>query len=343
MGRLLAGLLSVGVMCAVLFSFQTASAENGETVQSVVGVDSLPSVMWSFPSLLNPHGTDEIDYDMDATSFTSYEANVRFKKLNAALGFSAVVNDNVAGEVDRYAGYVSVKNVFVRYSQGKIRGSADWNGTLASGMAPSFDYDHDVQSYEINYMFNDNGPDQAGMTAGWYAGLGYTTMTVPIEIHTMTTPGGKKNQVYGVPIYDDAFEVTAYCAQFGFDNMVGAMAKGRIKPGDINFFGHAQDTLGFGQGTVSPESAAWAEELNPGRTFMDRKSIVAYLQNDTTLGFYWAPSLLKGHAVVALGYNLNFSFIGTFTGGADDATELGYDASFGLLRHGPQLRAYATW
>ncbi|MBU1169511.1 MAG: hypothetical protein KKD44_08105 [Proteobacteria bacterium] len=344
MDRIFVRLLPAIVLCAVLFSFQVVCAEdNGETIQSVVGVDTLPHVVWSFPSLLNAHGTDEIDYDMDATQFTSYEANVRFNRFHTALGLSAVVDDNVVGEVDRYAGYIAVKNIFIRYSQGKIKGTADWNGSLATGMAPAIAYDHDVRSYEINYMFNDNGPDKAGMTAGWYVGMGYTTMTVPIEIHTMTTTGGKENQIYGVPVYDDAFEVTAYCAQFGFDTMLGDMAKGRVKPGDIKFFAHAQDTLGFGQGTVSPESAAWAEELNPGRTFMNKDSFIVYLQNDSTLGFFWAPSLLRGHAVLALGYNLNFSVIMSFSGGASDATELGYDASFGLLRHGPQFRAYATW
>lgn len=344
MVRLFVRFLPSCALFTVLFSFHVVFAgDNGETVQSVVGVDTLPHVVWSFPSLLNPHGTKEIDYDMDATSFTSYEANVRINKLHTTLGLNAVVDDNIAGEIDRYAGYVAVKNIFVRYSQGKIKGSADWNGSLATGMDPSFTYDHDVRSYEINYMFDDKGPDQAGMTAGWYVGLGYTTMTVPIEIHTMTTPGGKENQVYGVPVYDDAYDVAVYCAQFGFDTMVGEMAKGRIKPGTIKFFAHAQDTMGFGQGTVSSESAAWAEELNPGRTFMDKKSFVVYLQNDSTLGVFWAPSLLRGHAVLALGYNLNFNALITFGGAASDASELGYDASYGMFRHGPQFRAYATW
>ena len=338
------GMLFVsGGLFFVLFSFNLGAEEDQGAVQSVVGVDYLPHVVWSFPSLLNPHGTDDIDYDMDATGFTSYETNVRIKKLNMALGLNAVVEDDLVGEVDRYAGYIAIKNIFFRYAQGSIKGTADWKGTLAPGMASTFDYDHPVRSYEINYLFNDNGPDQTGMTMGWYAGVGYTTMKAPLEIHTLVTPGGKENQVYGVPVYDTSYEMEAFCIQFGFDNMMGEIAKGRIKPGAVKFFAHAQDTMGFGKGTMGSDSVAYAEALNPGRTFVDRKSFITYLQNDSTMGFFWAPSLFRGHGVVALGYNLNFSCIISFGGAAEDATELGYDASYGLLRHGPQLRVYATW
>ncbi len=313
-------------------------AEPGGAIQSVIGVDVMPRVEWSFPSILNAHGTDEMDYDMEATGFTSYSTNVRINKINTSLGLSAVVEDDLVGDVDQFAGYVAVKNVFFRYSLGKIRGTGVWTGDLATGMSRDFAYDHDVKSYEINYMF---GNKESGM--GMYAGIGYAEVTVPIEIHTLVTPGGKENQKYGIPVYDDAYEVKAYCAQFGFDTMMGDMASGNIRPGSVRFFAHGQDTLGFGNGEVASVSAAFAEELNPGRTFVDRKSFVGYLQNDTTLGFYWAPSFLYGHGVVGLGYNINFCMVVTFDGAAEEATELGYDASFGTFRHGPQLRVYATW
>ncbi|GAB6097107.1 hypothetical protein JCM14469_33610 [Desulfatiferula olefinivorans] len=331
--------LSFCIILTFFFCVSPSSARaGGDIIQSVVGVDTLPHVVWSFPSFLNPHGTDDIDYDMDASSFTSYTANVRINKIQASLGLSAVIDDEVIGEVDRYTGYLAVKNIFARYSLGTIRGTADWTGTLATGMPAAMAYDHDVTSYELNYLFNSD------KTMGWYVGLGYTTMTVPIEIHTMTTPGGKENQVYGVPVYDNGYEADLYCFQFGFDTMMGEMAGGLIQPGTVKFFAHAQDSIGFGRGTVSPESAAWAEELNgPGRTFEDRESFVAYLQNDSTMGFFWAPSLLGGHGVLALGYNLNFCFLATFEGAAEHADELGYDASYGMLRHGPQFRLYATW
>jgi hypothetical protein len=343
MMRFFGRFLVLGVLFCFLFPIYLGAEEDKNAVQSVVGVDYLPHVVWSFPSLLNPHGTDEIDYDMEAVAFTSYEANVRINKLKTTLGLTAVVDDSLVGDVDRLAGYAATKNFLFRYSQGKIKGSADWTGATAPGMAQSFDYDHPVTSYEINYMFGDKGPDESGMTFGWYAGVGYTTLKVPIEIHTLITPGGKENQVYGTPVYDNGYDAKLYCAQFGFDTMLGEMAKGRIVPGTIKFFGHTQDTLGFGEGTISPESVAYAEALNPGRTFVDREGFITYVQNDSTMGVFWAPSFFKGHGVIALGYNLNFSFIATFGGAAERANELGYDASFGLLRHGPQLRVYATW
>jgi hypothetical protein len=337
------GKRAASIICFfILLTARGFAEEGGGSIQFVIGVDVMPRVEWSFPSLLNPHGTDEMDYDMEATGFTSYSTNVRFKKINATLGLNAVVEDDFVGDVDQFAGYVAVKNIFFRYSLGKIRGTGKWTGT-DNVLPRSFEYDHDVKSYEINYMFGKKDGESPDMNMGWYAGIGYAALTVPIEIHTLTTPGGKENQVYGVPVYDDAYEVKAYCAQFGFDTMMGDMAGGNVKPGTVKFFGHGQDTLGFGSGEISPESVAYAETLNPGRTFVDRKSFVGYLQNDTTMGVYWAPSILGGHGVLALGYNINFSMVVTFEGAAEEATELGYDASFGTFRHGPQFRVYATW
>ncbi len=108
-------------------------AEPGGAIQSVIGVDVMPRVEWSFPSILNAHGTDEMDYDMEATGFTSYSTNVRINKINTSLGLSAVVEDDLVGDVDQFAGYVAVKNVFFRYSLGKIRGTGVWTGDLARG------------------------------------------------------------------------------------------------------------------------------------------------------------------------------------------------------------------
>ncbi len=330
--------------CLIMVCAGQGFALEDASVQSIMGVDYIPKVTWSFPSMFNPHGTDEMDYDMEATGYTSYSANVRFNKINATLGLNAVVEDELAGDVDRYAGYVALKNILFRYSMGSIKGTGTWTGDLATaaGMPRDFTYDHDVMSYEINWLFGE-GPNANGMNTGWYAGIGYAALTVPIEIHTLITEGGKENQKYGVPVYDDAYDVKAYCAQFGFDTMMGDMAAGAVKPGTVKFFGHGQDTLGFGSGEMSPESVAYAEELNPGRTFVDRKSFVGFIQNDTTLGFYWAPSFLGGYGVLAVGYNINFSMVVTFSGAAEKATELGYDASFGTFRHGPQMRLYATW
>jgi hypothetical protein len=182
---------------------------------------------------------------------------------------------------------------------------------------------------------------------GMYAGIGYTSMDVPIQVNTLTTPGGRANQIYGVSVYDKNFKVSSYNIDFGFDTMLGKMASGKIIPGEVSFYGHGEDTLGFGNGTISDAAAANAVALNQvngvDRQFANKKGFIAYLQNDTTMGFFWAPSPLKGHCVLALGYNIAFSTVFTFSGAADNANELGYDASFGMFRHGPMFRAYATW
>jgi hypothetical protein len=60
-GKLMA--FVVGVF--VLFTVQGFAGEEGGSIQSVIGVDYIPHVSWSFPSMFNPHGTDEMNYEME--------------------------------------------------------------------------------------------------------------------------------------------------------------------------------------------------------------------------------------------------------------------------------------
>ncbi|MBU2644921.1 hypothetical protein KKI24_09460 [bacterium] len=310
--------------------------EDNEKVRSVVGVDYLPPAGWTINS---EYGTEaKIDYDFDGTSFTSYEANVRIEKLKTTLGFNAVFNDKLVGEVDRYAGYVATKNMFFRYSQGKISGSADWTDDRATGMAPTFSFNHSVIAYEINYLFMDSVQSS-------YFGIGYTAMNIPIQIDTMIKQEGHGDSLYyGKPVYDPEYGVKAYYFKFGLDNLLGGMTAGNLPIG-LDYFISSQTEVGAGEGTISAQAVMWAEELNPNRTFLDSKASVFYGHTDTTVGISWVPSYFKGQAVFALGYNLKLYAVNILGGykKPGDTSELGYDTAFGMMRHGPQFKVYAAW
>jgi hypothetical protein len=326
----------------LLLPASAQAEENGE-VRSFIGASYVPRVSWSFPALLNVMENNEITYKMDSTSYSSYEANVRVEKLELSLGVNAVMQDGPAGDVDRLVGYIGIKNIFIRASQGKIRGTAAWTGSLAPGMTRSFTYENGIKSYDILYLLDEKKPLPDGMSMGWYVGFGYTKFDAPVEVTTLVTTGGKENQKFGVPVYDKRYAIDAYSFLFGFDTLMGSMSHGTMKPGDIGFFGNAHDRFGFGSGTVSDDTVKFAEALNPGKTFVDRKLLVSFLENDSTIGFYWSPKAFSGHGVVALGYNLSFVFVTPFGGAAKSSADLGYEASFGMLRHGPLLRVLASW
>jgi hypothetical protein len=101
--------------------------------------------------------------------------------------------------------------------------------------------------------------------------------------------------------------------------------------------------MGFGSGTISSTSVQYAESLNPGKKFVDRKGSLVYLENNSSLGVSWSPSFLNGKAILALGYNLFFNSIMPMSGAAESSTDLGYDANTGMLHHGPEIRFFAIW
>jgi len=68
--RFFGRVLALSVLFFFLFPMHLGAEADKGAVRSVVGVDYLPHVVWSFPSLLNPHDTDEIDYDLEAAAFT---------------------------------------------------------------------------------------------------------------------------------------------------------------------------------------------------------------------------------------------------------------------------------
>jgi len=301
-----------------------AGAEESGEVRSFIGASYLPRVSWGFPSS-DMDNNLKITYKMDATSYSSYEANVRVEKLELSLGVNALLEDGPAGDVDKLVGYIGIKNIFIRASQGKIRGTANWPGSLAPGMTRSFTYENSIKSYDILYLLDEKKPLPDGESMGWYVGFGYTKFDAPVEIATLVTTGGRENQEYGVPVFEKNYSIEAYSFLFGFDTLMASMSLGKMKPGDIGVFLNLHLRLGFGSGTVSDDTVKFAEALNPGKTFVDSKQLVVLIANDSTMGFYWSPKVFSGHGVVALGYNYAMLFVGSLDGAAKSSADLGYD------------------
>ena len=321
-------------------------------IDSFIGVTYIPKATWTYPKFLN-YEKDSLALNIEKNSFTTYDANVRFNKIQTVLGLSAITDENtISGKIHRFSGYIGLKKMYFRLMRGKVAGSGVWNTTLATGMPKNFNFDSSISSYDALYSFGEFNPqgtpsgnpnDPPIMHMGAYLGIGLTKGEVPATIRTLITTGGKINQKYGKFVYDKDYSFSAVSFLFGFDTITGTILADGIVPGTIQPYFSCYDRIGFGKGTVSDESVRYAEELNPGKTFVDKKATLAYLENNSSIGASWVPSFLKGKAIMAVGYNLFFNSIMPLSGAAETSTELGYDATIGMLRHGPEFRIFAIW
>jgi len=321
-------------------------------IDSFIGVTYIPKATWTYPKSLN-YDKDSLALTIDKNCFTTYDANVRFNKIQTVLGLSAITDENtLSGKIHRFSGYIGLKKMYFRLMKGQVAGSGVWNAALATDMPKNFNFDSSISSYDALYSFSEFNPqsskastpnDPPVLHMGAYIGLGLTKGEVPATIRTLITTGGKVNQKYGKFVYDKDYAFSAISFLFGFDTITGAILADGIVPGTIQPYFSCYDRIGFGKGTVSDESIRYAEELNPGKTFVDKKATVAYLENNSSIGASWVPSFLKGKAIMAVGYNLFFNTIMPFGGAAETSTELGYDATIGMLRHGPEFRIFAIW
>ncbi len=309
-----------------LFSQETEKEDDTNSLSAWVGINYIPLSKWSFSGVVS--GNRDIEYDMEATKFTSYETNIHYKPADISIGGNINVEDNVIGKIEKAFGYIGYKNTFIRYSSGTIRGEAHWKGTLAPKMESNFSFNNPYRGIDFLYTFDGRG--------SLYVGLGYTYLEAPLEISTLVTPGGKENQTEGVPVYDKSFKVKVYSFVFGFDNLHNGSA-------GLGFFVSAQDKVGFGQGRMSDSTVRSAEYLNPGHELTDTTPVLAYVENDSSIGISYKYMTGDFTFIVAVGYNLVLSTVFTFGAAAEEASDLGYDASYESFRHGVIFKAIAMW
>lgn len=329
----------------------TTHTENDVDVIEVwAGTSFMPSVSWKFRSPLYPLIDEQnkfIRYDMKTTSFSSYESNIRFPKIGLVFGANVNVDDTVVGQVDRVLGYLGFKNVTLKVSQGSLKGIAKWYGEFAPGMLPAFNFNYKITNIDLLYYLNFSGSDASSQTnPHWfYIGFGYTTFKAPIEVKTLLTEGGKVNQYYGKFVYDKSYTISAYAFLFGFDTLASTMRGEAIPISSIGltFWGFAQDRIAIGHGTISNDTVQWAQTLNPGTIIVEKKTIISYLENDSSIGIAYIPPFLDNKIAFAIGYNLTFASVVTFEAAAETKTDLGYDANFDFLHHGVIFRIYAVW
>ena len=323
---------------------------DSDTIEVWAGASFMPSVTWKFRSAFYPLIDEQnkyIRYDMKATSFSSYESNIRFPKIGLVFGANVNVDDTVVGQVDRILGYLGFKNITLKVSQGRLKGTAKWYGEFTAGMLPAFDFNYKITNIDLLYYLNFSKRDDTGNTApNWfYIGLGYTTFQAPIEIKTLLTEGGKANQYYGKFVYDRKYTISTYAFLFGFDTLSSTL-RGETFPIStigLTFWGFAQDRVALGHGTISNDAVQWAQALNPGTTVVEKKTIIGYIENDSSIGLAYIPPYLDNKIAFAIGYNLTFASVVSFEAAASTKTDLGYDANFDFFHHGVIFRIYAVW
>jgi len=287
-----------------------------------------------------------LKYEFAAESFTTYEGALTDSKTGINLGFTAEIDDNLVGEINKYSGYLGIKSLMLRMESGGIRGSAVWTGLSVSSMPATVDFDSSYSNVSLVYWI--------GKAPFDYIGLSYVSFGLPIQIDTMYTNTNKTKQVFGKPVYDKDFEAKIYALSFGMDTLVTPllfpdaakrsefyklMAESEEKSNGMGAFMSMQSLFGIGSARVSDEALAFAETANPdgGRKAVNGKHTVGYVAMDFSFGLQYK---VKNHFALGLGYNWAVTSLTPFGGGADNPTKLGYTYSFNLLRHGPVLRAY---
>lgn len=331
---------------------QEMSADSAPVVELWAGLTSMPYVNWKFKDIISGDTNKYLSYDMDTTAFSSYEANFSLPKIGIAAGVFVNVDDTVIGRVNNILGYLGYKNLTLRVSKGRLKGTASWDGPMATGMEPSFDFDYTMTNIDCIYYLDleiggeNTTDDLIVMQKAFYVGLGYTEFTAPVEIKSLLTPGGLSNQYYGDFVYDKNYNIKTYDLLFGFDTLSATLRSknsGMLFGYGFGIWALAQDRIGFGFATLSKDAAAWAEAVNPGKTIVDRKTFVTYLENNTSIGLMYVPPFLNNKVALAVGYNLTFASLTSFEAAAEDNTDLGYDSNFSFYHHGIIIRLYAVW
>ncbi len=340
----------------VLTSQSKAEIQSG-SVRTLGGVNHIAKNNWNpkfnlIPKFMRDDTYNEynqnyfLEYKFAADAFTIYEGALTDSKTGLNLGFTAEIDDNIVGKINKYSGYLGIKSLMLRMESGGMKGSAVWTGLSVSSMPARVDFDNSYNNVSLVKWIGKMPVD--------YVGISYVTFGLPIQIDTMYTNSDKTKQVFGNPVYDENFEAKIYAISFGFDTLVTplifpdaaersefykAMSGSEKKSNGIGAFCSMQDLFGLGSARVSDKALTFAELANPagGRKAVDGKHTVGYVAMDLSLGLQYS---IKNKFAIGLGYNWAVTSLIPFGGGADNNTELGYTYSFNLLRHGPILRAY---
>ena len=326
-----------------------------DTIPPFIGVSFSPSLKWYAQPLQKADG-EFLNYNFRVTSMSSYEGSFGIRRIGARVGLSAQVDDNLIGKIHRYGGYFGLKGYWLKIQGGKIEGNVQWAGALPPGFSSEYHFSNRYFSVEMlktfkkkRYIDGKWEVDQLENQMGFYWSIGYTTLALPVKVTTLTTPGGKENQRYGVPAYDTLFTGKYYTAGFGFDMLrqlclVGG--KYGLVPGQppmrFALYASTQDKFGFGPTQLSDHAKEMGEALNPGKTMVNIKGYSAIIHYSLSIGFRYIVVKKPAFVVIAAGYDLEGAAL-THMKGASTSIDLGYDTNMYYINHGPSFKIFVSW
>lgn len=317
-------------VAALLLPAAIAMGEEETRFSAIGGISAVPKTNWSAKSIIADKNL--INYNFDATALTTYDGMLTDQKLGLSAGGSATVDDNLVGKLYNAMGFVGIKSFMLRIQSGKLTGTTNWTGPLAPGQLAASKFDNKYTNIDLLH-WSEGG--------GGYWGVGYTSLSLPLQVETLTTSSDKSNQVKGTPVYDQDAKIKYYNFMFGFDTLIGPLLKKSTREQTgLGFFVATQDRFGAGTFELSETAQNYAKAMNPGKTPVSRKMFALYVDYDLSLGPKYTFNFGGNNLVLAAGYNVGGSLLASIGGGADSPAEVGYEPSFFLFRHGPMVRAY---
>lgn len=342
--------LMVLLACVVI---KANSQSKKDTIPSFLGFSYMPSQNWKVWNIVTDDG-DYFKHKFDVNSQSSIEGNFGINRIGLRLGLTANFENNLIGKAYRYGGYIGYKRFWLRIQSSKFSGSVEWTSPNPTTFARKNNFSNRYFTVELLRMSNAYkrmaGGVQVNRIMGTYWGIGYTTISVPLKVSTLVTPGGRENQEFGKPAYDSLFRGQYYTACFGFDLLRQlSLTGGRVSavPGKramkFGVYAATQDKVGFGPGEHSSFAVRMAEEQNPGLKFVNPRGFSALVHYYLTVGFRYYIDLKPAFLVVAAGYDFEGASIFNFGGAADTKKDLGYESSFFYIAHGVTFKIYLSW
>lgn len=341
----------ITILLVISFAPIINAGSGKDTIPTFFGVSYIPALNWNVFNITNDDGKF-LKYKFDLNSQSSFEGNFGFQKIGLRLGLSANMEDNLIGKAYKYGGYIGIKNYWLRIQSSKVSGTIYWSGDVPDPAIYHITHNFTNEYFTIDLLKTSRGPNksQYNNSMGFYWGVGYTSMGFPLKISTLTTPGGRENQVFGIPAYDTLFKAKFYTACFGFDLLRQlSMSGGKqgLTPGSapkrFAMYASTQDKIGLGPGELSNYGESMAEALNPGKTFVGKKGVAALVHYSLSLGFRYYVPVKPVFLVFAAGYDFEGAAVVDYGGAADTNTDLGYDANFFYLNHGVSFKLYISW
>jgi hypothetical protein len=308
------------------------------------GLSKTFNASWNEMSILTMNKF--INYNIENGDFTKVEGNLCQTRLGLSFGVNMDLDNNKVNEASKIMGYIGFRNIFLRYQNGSLIGTTEWNSTLVPGQTKFTAFETSLTHVEMLYWFR----KMFGGQMPGYWGLSYTSFALPNEIRTLKTNTGIEDQVYANPFLDPDYKGKYYALLFGMDSFESSMLYfDSVKNGEefgagFGIFFTAEDRFGFGTDTISDEGLRRARLLNPGLTPVGQSFFSYFLENNSSMGIRWRNTSGKVRFAIGIGYELDFFFSGIFLGSAAEKKgDLGFQNQTAMARTGPILRCSARW